>query len=73
MTPAGREHFRGKLDATHEAFKAHVAECRPNLDISAVANGDDWLAREALALGLVDEIIHRRRISVPRPRQRAPL
>ena len=23
ITPAGREHFRGKLDATHEAFKAH--------------------------------------------------
>ncbi len=57
ITPAGREHFRGKLDATHEAFKAHVAECRPSLDISAVANGDHWLAREALALGLVDEII----------------
>ena len=57
ITPAGREHFRGKLDATHEAFKTHVAECRPSLDISAVANGDHWLAREALALGLVDEIL----------------
>src|SRR5271169_5703720 len=57
ITPAGREHFRGKLDATHEAFKAHVAECRPNLDIARVANGDHWLAREALPLGLVDEIM----------------
>src|SRR5260370_42442278 len=56
ITPAGREHFRGKLDATHEAFKTHVAECRPAADIDRVANGDHWLAREALALGLVDEI-----------------
>ena len=56
ITPQGREHFRGKLDATHEAFKTHVAECRPAVDITKVANGDHWLAREAMALGLVDEI-----------------
>ena len=56
ITPAGREHFRGKLDATHEAFKAHVAQCRPNVDMAKVANGDYWLAREALGLGLVDEL-----------------
>jgi serine protease SohB len=56
ITPAGREHFRGKLDATHEAFKAHVAQCRPSVDIAKVANGDHWLAREALGLGLVDEL-----------------
>jgi len=57
ITPAGREHFREKLDTTHEAFKAHVAQCRPNVDIGRVANGDYWLAREGLALGLVDEIM----------------
>jgi serine protease SohB len=56
ITPAGREHFRGKLDATHEAFKAHVAQYRPSVDIVKVANGDHWLASEALALGLVDEL-----------------
>jgi serine protease SohB len=56
ITPAGREHFRGKLKDMHEAFKAHVAQCRPNVDISNIANGDHWLAREALALGLVDEL-----------------
>jgi serine protease SohB len=56
ITPAGREHFRGKLEDTHGAFKAHVARCRPNVDIEKVANGDTWLASEALALGLVDEI-----------------
>ena len=57
ITPAGREHFRGKLDSTHEAFKAHVHECRPNVDMAKVANGDHWLAREALGLGLVDDLI----------------
>ena len=56
ITPAGREHFRGKLDATHEAFKAHVAQCRPNVDMAKVANGDVWLGSEALALGLVDQL-----------------
>ena len=57
ITPAGREHFREKLDTTHEAFKAHVAQCRPNVDIARVANGDYWLAREALPLNLVDELM----------------
>ena len=57
ITPAGREHFREKLDTTHQAFKDHVAQCRPNVDIARVADGDYWLAREALALGLVDEIM----------------
>ena len=57
ITPAGREHFREKLDTTHDAFKAHVAQCRPSVDIARVANGDYWLARDGLALGLVDEIM----------------
>jgi len=56
VTPQGREHFRGKLEDTHEAFKAHVHECRPNVDMATVGNGDHWLAREALGLGLVDEL-----------------
>jgi serine protease SohB len=56
ITPAGREHFKGKLEDTHGAFKAHVARCRPMADIEKIANGDTWLAAEALSLGLVDEI-----------------
>src|SRR5271154_3883680 len=56
ITPAGRQHFRGKLDDTHGAFKHFVQQCRPNVDIDRVANGDHWLASEALALGLVDEL-----------------
>jgi serine protease SohB len=56
ITPAGREHFRGKLDATHGAFKSFVQKCRPAVDIDRVANGDHWLASEGLGLGLVDQI-----------------
>jgi serine protease SohB len=67
ITPAGREHFQGKLDETHDAFKRMIAELRPNVAIGEVGNGDAWLARDALALGLVDELcvsdeyLHRRR------------
>jgi len=57
ITPAGREHFRGKLEAIHAAFKAHVAERRPKLDIARVGDGDYWLASDALGLGLVDELV----------------
>ena len=57
ITPAGREHFQGKLDAIHDAFKRHVAERRPRLDLARVANGDTWLAADAVDLGLVDEIV----------------
>ncbi len=56
-TPAGRAHFQGKLDAIHAAFKAHVAAQRPKADIGRIADGDHWLASEALGLGLVDEIV----------------
>ena len=56
ITPAGREHFQGKLDAIHGAFKRFVAARRPRADIDKLGNGDVWLASEALELGLVDEI-----------------
>ena len=57
ITPAGREHFRGKLDATHDDVQGfRRARTALALDIEKVANGDTWLGREALALGLVDEL-----------------
>ena len=57
ITPAGRAHFRQKLDAAHVAFSAFVARNRPQLDIAKVANGDFWHGEEALGLGLVDELM----------------
>ena len=55
-TPEGREHFQVKLQETHEAFKRLIADLRPAVAIDEVGNGDVWLARDALALGLVDEL-----------------
>jgi serine protease SohB len=57
ITEAGREHFRGKLDATHEVFKTFVKQNRPGVDLQKVGDGDVWLASEALELGLIDEIL----------------
>ena len=56
ITPAGREHFKDKLDDMHGAFKRFVAANRPKVDVEMLGNGDIWLASEALALGLVDEL-----------------
>ncbi len=56
ITPAGREHFLGKIEDIHTAFKCFVAERRPAADIARVANGDVWLASEAVSLGLVDAL-----------------
>ncbi len=56
ITPAGREHFIGKIEDIHTAFKNFVAERRPTADLAKVANGDVWLASEAVSLGLVDAL-----------------
>jgi serine protease SohB len=56
ITPAGREHALEKIEDIHAAFKTLVAERRPGADIARIANGDVWLAREALGLGLVDAL-----------------
>ncbi len=56
ITPAGREHFIGKIEDIHSAFKGFVAERRPAADLAKVANGDVWLASEAVSLGLVDAL-----------------
>ncbi|MFO7647827.1 MULTISPECIES: protease SohB [Halomonas] len=55
-TEEGREKFIEELESVHELFKRHVAERRPALDIEAVATGETWYGREALAKGLVDTL-----------------
>jgi serine protease SohB len=56
ITPAGREHFLGKIEDIHSAFKSFVAERRPAADLARIASGDVWLASEAVSLGLVDAL-----------------
>lgn len=55
-TDKGRTKFLEDLEDTHVLFKEYVGERRPDLDISAVANGDIWFGRRALEVKLVDEI-----------------
>ncbi|MFN7454531.1 MAG: protease SohB [Pseudobdellovibrionaceae bacterium] len=56
ISPEGEKHFLGRLQDTHNLFKAHVHEYRPQLNVKEVANGDHWYGKEALALGLIDGI-----------------
>ena len=55
-TEAGRAKFQQQLEALHGQFKDFVAEHRPGLDMERVSTGEFWTARDALELGLVDEI-----------------
>jgi serine protease SohB len=55
-TEEGREKVRAQLEDTHSLFKDFVREYRPDLDLARVATGEYWHGRQALQLGLVDEI-----------------
>ena len=56
-TDKGREKFVEEIEDVHRLFKAHVAEHRPALDIERVATGEAWHGRQAIDLGLVDELM----------------
>lgn len=47
---------QAQLNSIHELFKNHVAQFRPQVDISKVSTGDIWLGTDALKEKLVDEI-----------------
>jgi serine protease SohB len=55
-TDKGRQKFLEDLEGTHGLFKEYVSERRPDLDITAVANGDIWFGKRALEVKLIDEI-----------------
>lgn len=57
ITEKGRMKFQEKMEDTHVLFKEFVKTYRPSLQIEKVADGDHWYGKEAIALGLVDEII----------------
>ncbi len=56
ITDRGRQKFMEQIEGTHSLFKDFVSTYRPNMDLSKVATGEHWYGKEALALGLVDEI-----------------
>ncbi|PSW11549.1 protease SohB [Photobacterium rosenbergii] len=55
-TDKAREKFQSEIEETHGLFKAFVSEHRPELDLAKVATGEHWFGKQALELGLVDEI-----------------
>jgi len=55
-TDEGREKFQQELEETHVLFKQFVSHYRPELDLEKVATGEHWYGKQALDLGLVDEI-----------------
>ncbi|MXP57668.1 protease SohB [Pantoea sp. Taur] len=55
-TDEGREKFQEDLNETHLLFKEFVQQMRPTLDLEKVATGEHWYGRQALDLGLIDEI-----------------
>lgn len=55
-TAKAKEKFQSDLEDTHDLFKQHVQQYRPNVDIEVVATGDVWYGQQALKNGLIDEI-----------------
>lgn len=56
-TDEGREKFKEELADVHSAFKTFVHTYRPAMDIEKIATGEHWLASQAKAYGLVDELV----------------
>ena len=71
ITPQGREHFRGKLDATHEAFKAHVAAMPADRRHRQSRQRRPLACARGAGLGPRRRDRDRRRTPVSRPRERA--
>lgn len=59
VTKEGLAKVQEMIDATHQAFKNHVANARPIIkhSINQIATGDVWLGTDALDIGLVDRLV----------------
>lgn len=55
-TEKGRQKFKEDLEKIHDLFRDYVLQNRSFVDIQKVATGEHWLAKDALALRLVDEL-----------------
>jgi serine protease SohB len=54
-TEQGREKFREELADVHRLFQQHIADYR-KVNLEKTATGEHWHAKDAIKLGLVDEI-----------------
>lgn len=55
-TEEDREKFQQELEDTHKLFKEFVSENRAKVDIEKIATGEHWHGKNALKLGLIDEL-----------------
>lgn len=55
-TEKGRQKFQEEIDETHELFKQHIIQHRPQINIDEVATGEHWHAIQAIKMRLIDEI-----------------
>lgn len=56
-TAKAREKTQDDLEEIHHLFKAFIQSNRKKVNVADVATGAHWLAKDALALNLVDELI----------------
>jgi serine protease SohB len=56
VTPQKQSKFVLQLEETHELFKQHVTQCRPQVLADKVTTGEHWYGKQCLDLGLVDAI-----------------
>ena len=66
ITPEGREHFQGKLEETHDAFKRMVAELRPKVAIARRRQRRRLAGARRAGAGAGRRDLRQRRLSVPR-------
>lgn len=55
-TAEGKAKAQEQIEAIHDSFKTHVTSNRPDIAIDEIANGDIWLAKDAVQHKLVDKI-----------------
>lgn len=45
-----------EMKSIHEAFKCHIRQFRPMMNVDKLATGETWIGSAGLALGLCDEV-----------------
>ena len=55
-TDKGRKKFQDDLEKIHTVFRNYVLSNRNQLNIDEVSTGEHWLAKDALALALIDDL-----------------
>jgi len=55
-TEKGRRKFVEELEETHQLFKQHVGQHRPQIDIDNIATGEVWYGIQAVEKKLIDAV-----------------